>query len=81
LASYEYTIVFRSTSKHANADPTSWLPLPDKPASTPVPAQLVLLIEKLGEVPITYFSKNKCKLDKEGPWSLTVYTVEMAKWS
>jgi len=34
MASYEYTIVFRSTSKHANADAMSRLPLPDKPAST-----------------------------------------------
>jgi len=52
-ASYEYTIVFRSTSKHANADAMSRLPLPDKPASTPVPAELVLMIEKLDEAPIT----------------------------
>jgi len=51
LASYEYTIVFRSTSKHTNADATSQLPLPEKPASTPVSAELVLL--KLDEAPIT----------------------------
>ena len=53
LVSYEYTIVFRSTSKHANADAMIRLPLPDKPTSTPVPAELVLMIEKLDEAPIT----------------------------
>ena len=53
LASYEYTIVFRSTSKHANADAMSRLPLPDKPTSTPVPAEFVLMIEKLDKAPIT----------------------------
>ena len=31
----------------------SRLPLPDKPASTPVPAELVLMIERLDEAPIT----------------------------
>jgi len=46
-------LLFRSTSKHANADAMSRLPLPEKPASTPVPAELALLIEKLDEAPIT----------------------------
>ena len=53
LASYEYTISFRSTSKHSNADTMSRLPLPNQPSSTPVPPELVLLIENLDQAPIT----------------------------
>ena len=53
LASYEYTISYRSTTKHSNADAMSQLPLPDKPKTTPVPAELVLMIEKLDEAPIS----------------------------
>ena len=53
LASYEYIIVYRSTTKHSNADAMSWLPLLDKPKTTPVPAELVLMIEKLDEAPIS----------------------------
>ena len=53
LASYEYTIVYWSTTKYSNADAMSWLPLLDKPKTTPVPAELVLMIEKLDEAPIS----------------------------
>ena len=50
LASYEYTIVYRSTTKHSNADAMSRLLLPK---TTPVPAELVLMIENLDEAPIS----------------------------
>ena len=53
LASYPYTISFRSTTKHGNADAMSRLPLPNQPSNTPVPSELVLLIENLNEAPIT----------------------------
>ena len=53
LASYEYTISFRCTSKHSNADAMSRLPLPNQPTGTPVPAELVLIIESLDEAPVT----------------------------
>ena len=52
LASYQYTIAYLSTTKHANADAMSWLPLPNQPNGTSVPSELVLLIENLNEVPI-----------------------------
>ena len=41
--------------KHANADAdaSSHLPLPEKPACVPVPAEMVLLIEMLQSAPIT----------------------------
>ena len=53
LASYQYTILFRSTTKHGNADVMSRLPLPNQPSNTPVPSELVLLIENFNEAPIT----------------------------
>ena len=53
LAMYEYTLVFRSTTDHSNADAMSRLPLPEKPDHTPIPVELVLLAETLEEAPIT----------------------------
>jgi len=45
--------VRRSTTKHSNVDAMSQLLLPDKPKTTPVLAELVLMIEKLDEAPIS----------------------------
>ncbi len=53
LAMYEYTLIFRSTSNHGNADALSRLPLPEKPDNTPVPVELVLLAEMLQDSPVT----------------------------
>ena len=53
LASYEYTLACRSTTEHGNADALSRLPLPDCPEVTQMPAELVLLVEKLGETPVS----------------------------
>ena len=39
LASYEYTISYRSTTKHSNADAMSRLPLPDKPKNNSCPCR------------------------------------------
>ena len=52
LASYEYTIAWRASAQHANADALSRLPLPEAPAPSSGPAELVLMIENL-EAPIT----------------------------
>jgi len=78
---WQHTIVFRSTSKHANADAMSWLPLPEKPASTPVPVELALMIEKLDGAPITSVQiANWTKKDPDlRSSSFTVYTAGMAK--
>ena len=40
LGNYEYTIRFRKTQAHGNADALSWLPLPTVPAEVPMPAEL-----------------------------------------
>ena len=53
LAAYEYTLLWRSTKQHENADAMSRLPLPEKPLKTPLPAELVLLMEHLEESPVT----------------------------
>ena len=53
LSSYEYSLVFRNTTAHANADALSRLPLPEEPASTAMEPELVLLTEHLAESPVT----------------------------
>ena len=53
LSSYEYTLVFRSTTQHGNADAMSRLPLPESPREIPDPAEWVLLIEGLKDSPIS----------------------------
>ena len=53
LASYEYTLCFKPTAAHANADALSRLPLPSTASSIPMPAETVLLMETLEASPIT----------------------------
>ena len=53
MSSYEYSIYFRKTQEHVNADALSRLPLREEPAVVPVPAELVLLVEHLNDSPIT----------------------------
>ena len=53
LSIYEYTIRFKSGTTNTNADALSRLPLPDTPAETPQPSELVLLMEHLSTGPIT----------------------------
>ena len=53
LSNYEYSLVFRNTSAHANADALSCLPLPEEPARAFEVPELVLLAEHLNESPVT----------------------------
>ena len=53
LSSYEYTLRFRNTSAHANADALSRLPLPEEPATVAREPELVMLAEHLADSPVT----------------------------
>ena len=53
LSLFEYTLRFRRTSAHSNADALSHLPLPVEPAIAKTPSELVLLAEHLDNSPIT----------------------------
>ena len=57
VASYKYTIKWRNTHQHANADALSCLPLSE------VPAEVVLLVE------LTYQCSTGCYLDQTEPCS------------
>ena len=53
LSLFEYTLKFRRTTAHGNADALSRLPLPVEPAITKTPPELVLLTEHLDNSPVT----------------------------
>ena len=53
LAMYNYTIKYRPGNAHSNADALSRLPMPDAPDITPVPPEIVLMLEKIDSSPIT----------------------------
>ena len=53
LSAYEYTIACWTTSQHANTDVVNYLPLPETPMKTTVPAEFVLMVEKLNDAPVT----------------------------
>ena len=53
LSNYEYSLVFRNTTAHANTDALSRLPLPEEPAETGSEPELVLLAEHLADSPVT----------------------------
>ena len=53
LSMFEYTLKFRRTTAHANADALSRLPLPVEPAVSRTPPELVLLTEHLSNSPVS----------------------------
>ena len=53
LSMFEYTLKFRNTIAHANADALSRLPLPEIPAVTQTPPELVLLADHLANFPMS----------------------------
>lgn len=53
LATYEYTLVFKPTAAHANADALSRLPLQTSPPVVPQPAETVLLMENIEISPLS----------------------------
>ena len=50
---FEYTLKFRWTTAHANADALSRLPLPVEPAVSHTPPELVLLTDYLSNSPVS----------------------------
>ena len=50
---YKYSILFRPSTSHLNADALSHLPLSDVPVDPPVPPETVLLLEQILESQIT----------------------------
>ena len=53
LAMYEYKIKYRCTADHSNADAMSRLPLQYEDNPTPVPPEMVLLMEQLATSPVS----------------------------
>ena len=53
LSNFEYTLAFRNTAAHANADALSRLPLPEELAKTFTDPELFLLAEHLSDSPVT----------------------------
>ena len=53
LSNYEYTLSFRGTAAHGNADALSTLPLPEVLDPSSTPPELVLLAEHLDDSPVT----------------------------
>ena len=53
LSAYEYTIVFRGTKQHSNADALSRLPLSMTPMDVPMAPELALVLDHLTNLPVT----------------------------
>ncbi len=52
-STYQYHRVYRAGKENTNADALSQLPLPDTPASTPLPPETVFQLERLGDSPVS----------------------------
>ena len=52
LLAYEYDLLYRPGEQNANADALSRLPLPDLPETTPVPGDIVDLLETINASPV-----------------------------
>ncbi len=53
LSQFEYTLNFRRTTEHANADALSRLPLLVEPSTSDIPPEVVMLTEYLSNSPVT----------------------------
>ena len=52
LLAYEYELIYRPGTQNGNADSLSRLPLPDEPTSTPVPGDIIHLMEHINTSPV-----------------------------
>ena len=53
LAAYEYSLKHKTSEKHANADALSRLPVKCSYSEVPIPAEMVLLMEQIDNMPVT----------------------------
>ena len=53
LVAYKYTLVSRRTDAHTNGDALSRLPLAKTMRETPVPVELILILEQVQDMPVT----------------------------
>ena len=52
LLAYDYELVYRPGLQNGNADVVSRLPLQDAPETTPVPGDIVHLLETINSSPV-----------------------------
>ena len=52
LAAYEYDLIYRPGKENGNADALSRLPLKIEPSSTPIPQEVVNLVDHLNQSPV-----------------------------
>jgi hypothetical protein len=55
---YEYDLTYRPGSQNSNADSLSRLPLPDVPSSTPIPGDIINLLEYINASPVAHPRSN-----------------------
>ena len=75
LSMFEYTLHFRNTTAHANANAFSRLPLPEEPAVSKQPPELVLLTEHLSDSPVTACQIRTCT-SRDSSMAKTVQFVQ-----
>ena len=78
LSMYEHTIKFKSGATNGNADALSRLQLPDTPADTLMPSELVLLLEHLSTGPFTAVQIKK--MTHKDPILSCVYVYACITW-
>ena len=79
LSSYEYSITFRPTHKHGNADAMSRLPVPETTENEQIPTELVLLMETLENSPVT--AKDIRDWTAKDPQLSRVYNYVQSGWA
>ena len=76
LSAYDYSIVYRPGTEMGNADSLSWLPLPEAPASVPLPGETVLLMETLYTSPISPAQVKKSTVRDP----VLLHVLEAVRW-
>ena len=78
LSAYDYTLKYKAGSTHQNADALSRLPLNKSPDKTPLPGDVVLLLEYIDSSPIT--SSDIVNWTKHDPVLSKVYGLVQEGW-